>query len=214
MFDDIKVVWRPKKLTLEYPDTPALQQIGREGFRMVRDRITNTQTLADGSKLPELRFFQSGRGFIVSNNDPRFQPATARDSGGQVRPTHRQPANGGGIMVTKGEPEATLYTRGYPAAKQRLGARPIRDGLLTGDMWNSGRATLTKTTNGVRITVGFRGLDRTGMRNHDKAFYFQKVDSKGRRTKLPMFRLMAWTDEEFAVLVTMATKNTSLFLDR
>lgn len=112
--------------------------IAATAIKLIRQRFIKTQTDGRGRKAKPLR---KRRGFMAMANDARFQGVTkAVKSSKKIR-----------------------VAKDYPSVKRALGAKPVRDGKLTGDMWNGLTPTVKRIPGGWVLVLRFTGGTRTGM---------------------------------------------------
>ena len=194
-----QIRFSPKKWTMKPAGRAALKRMLREAERLLRTRVQKFNRDAYGRRFPKLK---KGRDQWVffGENDPRFDVPPLK---------YRRLKNARTVMVEE---------KGYPRLKRRLGAKPERDGTLTGAMWDSLSGTIfrskkkgvtaklrfTKSTITSEVEVedktrkkGTRTV-RKRIGNRDKARLLQF--KSGDATKRQMFTLMALTDDEIGLI--------------
>tara|TARA_R100000353_G_scaffold61055_1_gene48295 strand:- start:3022 stop:3663 length:642 start_codon:yes stop_codon:yes gene_type:complete len=194
-----QISFSPKRWTMKPAGRAALKRMVREAERLLRTRVQKFNRDIYGRPFPKLA---KGRDEWVffGENDPRFD----------VPPLQfRRLKNGRTVMVDR---------KGYGHLKRRMGAKPKRDGTLTGQMWDSLKSTIyrskkrgvtaklrfTKSTVTSEVEVedktrkkGTRTI-RKRIGNRDKARLLQF--ESGNATKRQLFTLMALTDDEIGLI--------------
>jgi len=196
-----------KNLRITGPRSRAFwNRLGNVATKRLEDRITRKGRDGTGKRIPGL----SAGSHFAARDDARFDH--------RVAPTWIRL---GGVLS-----EVSLSPN-YAKAKQRAGARPVRDGRLTGRMWDNLTATLVKEGRDVYLRLSFAKTDRRsgtigytrkykgqeidalrGVKNSEKAAWIQFAGRglTGRR----LFTLMAIPDSDLALYVEMLLKELRL----
>ncbi len=179
---------------------------------LLRNRIIHENRGADGKKIPPLPSKQGW--FWTGKDDPRFPKLKPRRRAGD-------PPDGPSILVDK---------RGYRGVKLAIGAKPQRDGMLTGTMWDSLTPQLKVRRRDIRLRLYFAGVDKAqkrtlkkdgqtvrtksgrvakrSFRNRDKAAYLQ-TSGQGLKGRV-LFSLMELSQAEQEAVRDIILKNIRL----
>lgn len=194
-----QISFSPKKWTMKPAGRAALKRMVGKAEKLLRERVQGRSRDIYGRPFPKLKK-GSDQWVFFGENDPRFDVPPLK---------YRRLKNARIVMVEE---------KGYPRIKRRMGAKPKRDGTLTGAMWASLKPTIfrskkrgvtakirfTKSTITSEVEVedktrkkGTRTV-RKRIGNRDKARLMQF--ESGDASKRQMFTLMALTDAEIGIV--------------
>ena len=141
----VRTKWS-KKLKLKLPSNrDVIVHIGRRAATMIERRVRGRGVDGDGKRMHPL----SRKPFTTSADDPRFKG------------TDLQPRNAKG---SKGKPTLLVDPKGYAHAKRAVGAKPARDGSLTGAMWRGITVGLKRIRGqGLFVRLFFTGSQKVGV---------------------------------------------------
>ena len=197
-----QISFSPKKWTMKPAGRAALKRMVRKAEKLLRERVQGRNRDIYGRPFPKLKK-GSDQWVFFGPNDPRFKapPLVYRNLGGAET-----------VIVEE---------KGYPRLKRRMGAKPKRDGTLTGAMWASLKPSIFRSKKrGVTAKLSFTKSSvysetftevsslktrktrlkavRKRIDNRDTARLMQF--ESGDATKRQMFTLMALTDDEIGIV--------------
>jgi len=201
-----------------------LKRLAGMAGELIKKRILGPNVDSRGRRLPKL----AGGSFWAQPDDVRW-------SGSREPKPYQDAASGDVVRLKLGRGKnawaaVRLFRGGYAEAKRRAGAKPRRDGMLTGSMWKSLAATVgSKGVNSKFVRIFFAGTDAaqrryTGKRlksgkwqlrafkQGDKAWHMQREGGSGRGRAL--FALMGLTPGELGTLRDFYVPRLRLFRSR